>query len=69
MTLPAKSLQVLIDLKAELLSHEVVEPQAEVPILVAPKIKPKREPRPYTTIRHARTRGESWQRYKRTGGW
>jgi hypothetical protein len=65
-TLPPKALQALVDLKAQLLSHEA-KPIEEIKVeLPEPK---KREKKPTTFMRHARLRGESWQRYKRQGGW
>lgn len=61
MTLPVKCLNVLAALKAELLSPKVSEPE--------PVVEVKREKKPTQRMRHARVRGESWQRYKRQGGW
>lgn len=72
MNLPPKALQVLTLLKAELLSRIPPEPTLQPDPLV-PMLeeigKEKREKKPTTLMRHARLRGESWQRYKRKGGW
>ena len=68
MSLPTKALQVLIDLKASLLSREIPVPQTEQVPEVKPE-KPKRERKPTTFMRHARKRGFAYQRYKQTGGW
>jgi hypothetical protein len=75
-TLPPKALQSLVDFKSKLLSIEAPvviketgsKPEAKPVISEAPK-KGKREPKPFTTMRHARMHGEAWQRYKRKGGW
>ena len=67
MNLSPKSLQCLIDLKAELLSRGVVP--VEAPAVEAPKEKPKREEKPYTIMRGARQRGMGYQHYKQRGDW
>jgi hypothetical protein len=62
MTLPPKALQVLADLKKELLSKQ----EASVPMPTVPD-KPKREPKPQT-MRHARVKAGPWQKYCQHGG-
>ena len=72
MNLSPKSLQALTLLKAELLSRQAVPKaeQAAEAIEIPPQpLKREKEKKPFTIMRHARMRGESWQRYKRTGGW
>ena len=56
MSLPAKALQVLADLKRELLSREAPPPEP-----------PKKEKKPTQVMRHARHRSEGFQRYCRQG--
>lgn len=61
MSLSSKSLQVLTDLKRELLSRveETPAPEPE---------KPKREEKPRQTMRHARVKAPAFQRYCQRGG-
>jgi hypothetical protein len=59
--LSPKAISALVDIKKVLLSKETSEP-------VQRREQSKCELR-FTTMRHARIRGEAWQRYKRQGGW
>jgi len=60
LSLPAKALQVLADLKKDLLSRD------EEPVIPIPPVK---ETKPTQTMRHAKSRGRGWQRYCQTGRW
>jgi hypothetical protein len=67
-TLSNKSLQVLADLKKELLSEKET-PQMEAFLAIKhKKEKQKRESRKQT-MRHARVRCSGWQRYCQRGKW
>jgi hypothetical protein len=72
--LSPRALQVLIDLKSELLSRETQPEVAETPCHVAGEEVVSEEPKekeekPTQFMRHARLHGESWQKYHRRGGW
>ncbi len=60
MSLPAKALQVLADLKKDLLSRD------ESPVIAVP---PAKETKSTQVMRHAKSRGRGWQNYCRTGRW
>lgn len=81
MTLPPKALNVLVDLKRELLSREMLpmgrviavdtEKKTVAFVMDEPKpqgVRAKREQRrktPERTMRRARVKGRSWQRFQR----
>lgn len=66
-----KALQILANLKAELLSREAPKPAIETgspeQSAPAPPAAPQKDRKPTILMRHARLRGESWQRYHRGG--
>jgi hypothetical protein len=66
MSLPAKSMQVLIDLQKKLLSREL--PTTPVAAAAEAPEKPKRERKPTQVMRNARVRCPGWQRFCQRGG-
>ncbi len=62
MTLPPKAINVLADIKANLLSSDVIITPEEPKL---PPIQPKKEPKRY--MRHARVHGWAFQRMCQRG--
>jgi hypothetical protein len=62
MQLPPKALNVLANIKAELLSRQELTPLESAPSVIITLSRPKTEPKVTVFMRHARNRGQAFQR-------
>lgn len=67
MQLSPKAINILASIKAELLSKSSSENEDKSVIITLSR--PKKEPKTTQRMRHARTKGEAYQRMCRRGDW